>query len=215
MNFFSRSIAGLTLLTALLGGSVGAVTFGGLNVRPLGAQNLNLQTGVTEMPQGGTVTDQKGGLTLTAARLQVKPDELLQAQGATIKTKFGGTLTAQQVRYDLKAGLVTATGNISYSDARVKNMTATSLTLYVKSGFVVARGNVKASSPALSAAGLVFDPNTMQAVLSGPYDLITRLGGMKGQAGGRVLLTFAGNALTGASARPAPGDLARFSPYLK
>lgn len=215
MNFLFRSVTGLALLTTLLAGPASAVTFGGLNVRPLGAQNLNLQTGMTEMPQGGTVTDQKGGLTLTAARLQVKPDELLQAQGATIKTKFGGTLTAQQVRYDLKSGLVTATGVVSYSDARVKNVTAANMTLYVKSGFVVAQGNVKASSPALSAAGLVFDPNTMQAVVSGPYDLTTRLGRMNGQAGARALLTFGGNALTGASARPAQSDLARFSPYLK
>lgn len=217
MKLVSARFSRLLAVTALALGTLpaSAVTFGGLNVTPRGAQNLNLDTGATDMPQGGTVTDPKGGLTMTAARLQLKPNELLQAQGATVKTKFGGTLTANQVSYDLKSGVVTASGNVSYSDARMKNVQAAQVTVYVSSGFVVAQGGVRASAPALNGAALVFDPNTMQAVISGPYALSTRLGQSRGQTGDRLLLTFAGNALTNATGKPTPSDLTRFSPYLK
>ncbi|GGI69864.1 hypothetical protein [Deinococcus wulumuqiensis] len=217
MNLVSARFSRLFAVAALALGTLpaGAVTFGGLNVTPRGAQNLNLETGATEMPQGGTVTDPKGGLTMTAARLQLRPGEQLQAQGATVKTKFGGTLSASQINYDLKSGVVTASGNVNYSDARMKNVQAAQVTVHVRSGFVVARGGVRASSPALSGATLVFDPSTMQAVVSGPYNLSTRLGQTRGQAGDRLLLTFAGNVLTSVTGKPTANDLSRFSPYLK
>ena len=60
-----------------------------------------------------------------------------------------------------------------------------------------------------------FDPSTMQAVLSGPYRVTSGLGRSAGPAGGRLLLTFAGAALTGATTKPGAADLDRFAPYLK
>lgn len=204
-----------TLVATLLGSAAQAATFGGLNIVPKGAQNLNLQTGVTEMPQGGTVTDRKAGLTLVAAQLSVKEGETLQARGVTLKTGAGGQLKAEQVRYDLKSGVMTVSGKVSYSDSRMRGVQASSMQLYVKTGFVVAKGGVKAAAPALSAQSLVFDPNTMQALVSGPYSLSTRGKTYKGEAGQRVLLRFAGNALTNAAQRPGAADLSRFAPYLK
>ncbi|SEJ80271.1 hypothetical protein SAMN04488058_11946 [Deinococcus reticulitermitis] len=204
-------LAALTLGT----GPAGAVSFGALNVTPRGAQNLNLDTGVTDMPQGGSVTDKKASLTMTAARLQLLPNERLTAQQATVHVKGGGKLSAAQVSYDVKKGVVTASGNVTYSDARMRNVTASNLTVYVNSGFVVASGTVRAASPALSGQTLVFDPNTMQAVVGGPYSISTRLGRTVGAAGDRLLLTFAGQALTGVTGKPSPDDLARFMPYLK
>lgn len=205
--------ASLTLLSAAP--LAQAVSFGGLNVTPRGAQNLNLETGATEMPTGGTATDSKSGLVLTGSKMQLKPGESLSAQGATVKTKFGGTLSASNMVYDLKNGTITASGNVSYSDARVKDLAAPSVVVHVKSGFVVASGGVKASQPALSGTMLVFDPSTMQSVVSGPFNLQTSLARATGKAGDRMLLTFAGNVLTGATPKPSPDDLARFNPYLK
>lgn len=191
-----------------------AVSFGGLNVTPRGTQTLNLETGATDMPQGGTATDSRSGLTLTASRMQVKPGEVLSAQGASLKIKRGGTLKANQITYDLKAGTVTATGNVSYSDARLSQLTASSVVLHVRNGFVVASGGVRAVKPNLSGSTLVFDPNTMQAVLTGPFQI--RHGkGASGPAAGRLLMTFAGNLLLNATPKPSADDLARFNPYLK
>lgn len=204
--------AGLLVLGALFPAQ--AVTFGGLNVTPRGAQNLNLETGATEMPQGGVATDARGGLTLSAARMQLRPGNSLTAQNATLKTRSGGVLNAAQMVYDLKAGTVTASGTIRYSDARLSGLGASKMVIDVQSGFVVASGRVQASQPPLSSQSLVFDPSTMQAVLTGPYTLTTPQGAQKGAANSRALLTFAGNKLVRLRTAPAAQELSRFARYL-
>ncbi|MFB9994247.1 hypothetical protein ACFFLM_20020 [Deinococcus oregonensis] len=205
----------LTLTLVALGlGTAQAVTFGGLTVTPRGPQTLNLETGATELPQGGTATDSRGGLKLVAAAMQLNPGSALKAQNATLTTRQGGTLRAQNVIYDLKAGTLTATGNVTYTDVRLKGVSANKVTLYVKTGFVTATGGVKATTPALSGSVLIFDSQTMQTLLSGPFDLKTSAGAKAGKVGERLLLTFAGNRLTRTST-PDAGTLTRFAPYLK
>lgn len=205
----------LPLMTALTLGAAGAVNFGGLNVTPRGPQNLNLETGATDLPQGGTVTDARSGLRLSAARLQLQPGERLSAQGATLTTRQGGTLRAANVVYDLKQGTVTATGDVTYGDARLKNLTAGRMVLDTRSGFVSALGSVKASAPALSAAALAFDPRTAQTVLAGPARLQQGTQALDAGAGGHLLLTFSANRLLRATSRPDAATVGRFSPYLK
>lgn len=211
--FLSSKTFTLTLLALGLG-TAQAVTFGGLTVTPRGPQTLNLETGATELPQGGTATDSRGGIKLVASAMQLSPGTALKAQNATLTTRQGGTLRAQNVTYDLKAGTLTATGNVSYADARLKGVSANKVTLYVKTGFVTATGGVKATTPSLSGMVLVFDSQTMQTLLGGPYSLKTAAAAKAGGAGERLLLTFAGNRLTRTSA-PDAGTLARFTPYLK
>ncbi len=203
----------LAAMTLLLGAQ--AVTFGGLNVAPRGPQNLNLETGATELPQGGTVTDRQGGLKLTASRLQLLPGQTLTAQGATLTTQQGGTLRAPQVVYDLKAGTVTATGGVSYTDARLKNLRAPRLILNVKTAFVTASGGVRADTPQLSGGTLAFDLSTMQAVLTGPYTVRQGTLNASADAAGRLLMVFGGNRVVRSSAQPDATTLGRFTPYLK
>ncbi|WP_104990517.1 hypothetical protein [Deinococcus sp. NW-56] len=205
----------LPLLAALTLGTGSAVTFGGLNVTPRGAQNLNLETGATEFPSGGTVTDSKGGVRLSAERLQLHPGERLSAQGVTLTTKQGGTLRAASLTYDLRGGVVTATGSANYSDARMKGLTADRMTLNVKTGFVSAHGGVRAQSPQLSASALAFDGRTAQTVLAGPARLSASGSALEAGAGGHLLLTFSAQRLLRATAKPDAGTLKRFAPYLK
>ncbi|GAA5501647.1 hypothetical protein Dxin01_01383 [Deinococcus xinjiangensis] len=213
---FSPVALSAALLSALLTlGPAQAVSFGGLNVTPRGAQNLNLETGATELPSGGTATDTKSGLVLTGAKMQLKPNESLTAQGATIKLRRGGTLSANNVVYDLKNNTVTATGNVTYSDTRMAGLSASQVVLYVKSGFVVASGSVKAAKPSLSAERFVFDPNTMQAALSGPYSLKSGGKSFSGAAGQNMLLNFSANMLTSVKPQPSAVELGRFAGYLK
>ncbi|SMB92325.1 hypothetical protein [Deinococcus hopiensis] len=199
----------LPLLASVTLGSGQAVTFGGLNVSPRGAQNLNLETGATDFPQGGTATDAKNGVRLVADRMQLRPGERLTAQGATVTTPEGATLKASTIVYDLKSGVVTATGGVTFSDAKVRNLTAAEVVLYAKSDFVAARGGVKADTPALQATTLVFDVHSAQALLSGS----PRVGG-KAVDSPSLLLTFGGNRLL-RSTVPDAAALGRFSPYLK
>ncbi|GAA0499950.1 hypothetical protein GCM10008937_04060 [Deinococcus depolymerans] len=204
----------LTALTLALGGAQ-AVTFGGLNVTPRGAQNLNLETGATDLPQGGTATDGRGGLKLSAARMQLQPGQTLSAQGATITTRQGGTLKAAQVTYDLRAGTVTASGNVTYDDARFTALSAPGMTLNVRSGFVTARGGVKAVKPAMTAQTLAFDPSTMQAMLAGPYRVNQGTLRADAPATGRLLLVFSARSVVRATEDPDSSDRNRFEPYLK
>ncbi len=212
---FPMSFPLLAALTALAFGPAQAVSFGGLNVTPRGAQNLNLETGATDMPSGGTATDSKSGLTLTGAKMQLKPGESLTAQGASIRLRRGGTLNAANVVYDLKSDTVTATGNVTYSDTRVSNLMAQQVVLHVKSGFVVASGGVKASKPSLSAGRFVFDPNTMQAALGGPYSLSGNGKSFSGAAGQSMILNFSASMLSSVKPQPSAVELSRFTPYLK
>lgn len=214
MKFPTLSL--LTLLAALgMGSHAQAVTFGGLNITPRGAQNLNLETGATELPQGGTATDAKGGLTLTAGSMQLKPGQTLSAQNATISVRQGGTLKAAQVTYDLKAGIVTASGGVTYNDVRMTGLSAPSMTLYVKPGFLSVTGGVKADKPRFTGSALAFDLNTMQAMLAGPYKINQLALNASAGAEGRLLLVFSGNRLSRVNAKPDGATLGRFNPYLK
>ncbi|MEW6423015.1 MAG: hypothetical protein AB1511_15035, partial [Deinococcota bacterium] len=121
----------LPLLAALTLGAGSAVTFGGLNVTPRGPQNLNLETGATDLPQGGTATDARAGIRLSAARMQLQTGERLSAQDATLTTRQGGTLRAPSITYDLRQGTVTASGGVTYSDARPKHLTASRMVLHL------------------------------------------------------------------------------------
>ncbi|OLV18353.1 hypothetical protein [Deinococcus marmoris] len=211
-SLLAATALGLLTLSPLSGGQ--AVNFGGLNVTPRGPQNLNLETGVTELPQGGTATDSKGGLKLVAGAMTLNPGKILTAQNAVLTTKQGGTLRATQVIYDLKSSTVTATGSVTYNDARFKNLSAPRVILNVGSAFVTALGGVKADVPALSGAALVFDLNTMQAVLTGPYTAKQGTLNASADAAGRLLLVFGGNQVVRSSTSPDAATLGRFTPYL-
>ncbi|WP_029479259.1 hypothetical protein [Deinococcus frigens] len=212
-SLLAAATLGLLTLSPFTGGQ--AVTFGGLNVTPRGPQNLNLDTGVTELPQGGTVTDSKGGLKLVAGAMTLNPGQTLTAQNAVLTTKQGGTLRAAQVVYDLKSSTVTATGSVTYNDARFKNLSAPRVILNVGRAFVTALGGVRADTPALSGAALVFDLTTMQAILTGPYTARQGTLNASADAAGRLLLVFGGNQVVRSSVSPDAATLGRFTPYLK
>lgn len=212
-SFLSAATLGLLTLSPLTGSQ--AVTFGGLNVTPRGPQNLNLDTGVTELPQGGTATDSKGGINLVAGAMTLIPGKSLTARDATLTTRQGGALRATQIVYDLKSSTVTATGNVTYNDTRFKNLSAPRVLLNVNSAFVTALGGVRADVPALTGTALVFDLTTMQAVLTGPYTARQATLNASADAVGRLLMVFGGNRVVRSSTSPDAETLRRFTPYLK
>ena len=110
---------------------------------------------------------------------------------------------------------MTATGNVTYNDARFKNLTAGRMILNVGSAFVSAQGGVRASAPDLSGAALAFDLNTMQAVLAGPYTARQGTLNASADAAGRLLLVFGGNQVVRSSTSPDAATLGRFGPYLR
>ncbi|AWN23610.1 hypothetical protein DKM44_10525 [Deinococcus irradiatisoli] len=195
-------------LTALPASAQGTSAFG-LQITPRGAQKLNLATGVTELPQGGTVRDNKSGVKVVAGFISIKTGESLSATAAVLTTLQGGTLRAQNITYNEKAALVTASGNLSYSDNRVKNLTAQTIYVDTRSGAVTAVGGVSASTPPASAAQMVALPTKASILLRGGAK-VTTLG--QAVSGETVLLNLVtGQAQTDAS----ESALAPFKAYLR
>ncbi|MEF2277691.1 hypothetical protein V3W47_05215 [Deinococcus sp. YIM 134068] len=203
----------LSLLAGLTLGIGDAATFGGLSVTPRGPQRLNLQTGATELPQGGTATDTRTGLRLSAGQMELRPGERLTARGATVTLRQGGTLRAQNVAYDLGRGTVTASGGVTYTDARIRGLTAARLVLHMKTGYVSALGDVRAQTPNLRASALAFEAATARAMLAGPSSVSQGTLKAQASAGGRLLLTFCAGGVRRAT--PDAATVARFAPYLK
>ncbi len=194
--------------TALPSSAQGTSAFG-LQITPRGAQKLNLATQTTELPQGGTVRDNKSGLKVVAEFISIKTGESLSASSAVLTTKQGGTLRAQNITYNQKASLVTASGNLTYSDYRVKNLTAQTIYVDTRTGAVTALGSVTASAPSASAAQMVALPTKSAILLRGGAKVNTLGQAVSGET---VLL----NLVTGQAQTDAgEGALAAFTPYLR
>lgn len=198
----------LTLSSLLLASPAQAASAFGLQIIPKGEQKLNLATGTTDMPQGGTIRDNKTGLNVTAGNISIRSDTIT-ATGTTLTTRQGGTLRADSIVYNPKQALVTATGNLNYSDNRVKGLSAQTIYVDTRSGAVTAVGGVKTTHPQASAAQLVALPLKNQMLLSGNAQIMS---GPKNYTADKVIF----NLLVGkAVLNPSADDLKAFAPFLK
>ncbi len=200
----------LVCAACLAAGSASAATLGAFQIDASGEQSLNLQTGETELPQGGTATDSKNGLILTGRAISYLAGKHLKATGATIRLA-GGTLNADTAEYDVPSGMLVATGHLSYSGQGIQKLSADQVSLYIASGAVVASGHVRAASPQLSADRIVVLRGGGQVLLSGNYTL--NMGGsryLNPRPDARLLLSG-----RSATARPTATALQPFQPYLK
>ena len=218
MNFKPFTTASRLPLTVLLlglsvsGGRAEAVTLGAFQIQASGEQRLNLETGQTELPQGGTATDSRAGLTLTGKTMSYLAGQQLQATGAAITTAGGGRLNADTVTYDVKSGVLKASGHLRYSNSLVRGLSAESISLYTASGVVVASGTVSAAAPDLRADRVVALAGGRQVLLAGHYRL--SLGGTRyAGASPEARLLVDGSARP--TATPSSASLQPFLPYLK
>ncbi len=180
----------------------------GLEITPKGEQKLNLATGATEMPQGGTIQDNKTGVKVVAGTISVRSDTIT-AIDAKLSTRQGGTLHADNIVYSPKQFQVTATGNLSYSDQRVAGLSARTITVDTRSGAVTAVGDVKTKRPSATADQLVALPTKNQLLLSGDAKIMS--GGRNVGAEKIMFNLLLGKALL----NPVASDVANFAPYLK
>lgn len=198
----------MLLAPLLLSAPAQAASAFGLQITPKGEQKLNLATGSTDMPQGGTIRDNKLGVKVVAAVISVRRDTIT-ASGITLTTRQGGTLRADNLVYNPQQAQVSATGNLNYSDARVKGLSAQTIYVDTRSGAVTAVGNVKTTAPQASAAQLVALPLKNQMLLGGAAKIMS--GGQWASAD-KILFNLAAGKGT---LNPKAGDLGAFAPYLK
>ncbi|MEN3011218.1 MAG: hypothetical protein ABDI20_09740, partial [Candidatus Bipolaricaulaceae bacterium] len=61
-----------------------ALRFAAFSVEPFGPQRVNLDTGVTILPQGGILTDNESGLRLKGGYVEYKEGSFVRARGVEL-----------------------------------------------------------------------------------------------------------------------------------
>lgn len=212
--------ARLVLSILLLGGPVWAATapFAALTISPHGPQTYDITTGVTTLPQGGTVVDQDTGVALQASSLRYQQGKAIDARGAEVNGSFG-RMQADRVHIDIAAGTLVASQNVSLVRGSLR-LTASEVRYDAKRQVVDFTGPVRGTSTDFSfkADRVLLDATSGDVLLVGHYSYANGALELRSPAkGGRLELVLHqanGKAVYDASSEISPELLARFSTEL-
>ena len=76
--------------------------FAALPIRPAGPEELDLETGVTTLPEGGEIVYRQEGVTLRGSFIRYLEGDFIEVQTAVVEGEFG-LLTAPQLCFDVAA----------------------------------------------------------------------------------------------------------------
>ncbi len=173
------------LFTLLIFNSTFAQGFAALTVNPAGAQEYDLNTGITTLAEGGEIIDKERELVLNATFITYKEGEFIEAQGVTSEGPFG-LLEAPELRLEVATNIITATGGISLSKDGLA-LTADDLTLDLGSKIAVLSGNIKNTEPAFDAAVIVIKLGSGYALLASPFNYANGLAAISQDQPGSLL----------------------------
>ncbi len=141
--------------------------FAALTVTPAGAEVVDIATGVTTLPDGGTVVDKERGLTLQSAYIEFVENEYIATKQATVTGKFG-SLSAPELTLDLVRNELWAQGEVVFvgSDIEVR---ADRLTLYLDAEVARLSGHVTSRDPSFETDALLLNLEISGALLVSPY----------------------------------------------
>jgi hypothetical protein len=197
----------LALTAALLLGA----RFAGFSVEANGDQQVDLATGVTTLPRGGTLTDNRNGLRLVAPYIQYKDGEFIRARQAQFNT--GDTrFNALELDYQLKGETVRLKG-LTVSSPDFSSISAQDGLALLGENRLVLSGDIRSQAPQLKAGKMVVDTQSRQALVIGAYtfqDGANRLSGTR--ADSLLLLSFQ-SGKTQVTTRVAAEVLARLRPF--
>lgn len=219
------ALTGLALLPAVSGfasvasfasfASAGA-PFAALTVTPAGRQTFDISTGVTTLPDGGTITDQETGVTVRAAAITYLDGVYIEANVVSVDGTFG-TVAADRVRIDLVEGMLSAEGSLSLERDGLR-VTAGTLHYDATLQVAVFAGGVTGTRPGFETDRLFLDVRTGDVMLDGNYRYQGELFTMSApEEGGRLELRFRlvdGEAGYDAATEVRPDLLERFAAYL-
>ncbi len=207
-----RLVLTLTTLLAAVA-SAASAPFAALTVTPAGSQSYDIGTGVTTLPQGGTVVDQDTGVTLRATALSYLAGSSIDATGATVRGDFG-TLTAPSLHIDVPTGTLTASGGVELTRDGL-SLTASELKYDAVRQVVDFSGPVAGTAPTFHADRVLLDVRSGDVLLLGQYGFSDGLLTLTAPpAGGRLELRFHqvdGKPVYDAATEVAPELLARFA----
>ncbi len=144
-----------------------ALRFASFSVEPFGAQRLNLDTGVTTLPQGGILTDNQNGLRLRTEYAEYKEGAFIRARGVEL-ISGKEVFRAQSLEHDIPKQEARFTGLI-FANPDLRDLKADRALALFEEEIVVLKGRVSAQSPRLTAETMVIDLKGRQALLLGSF----------------------------------------------
>lgn len=180
----------LLALGLFLGFSLGA-RFAAFSVEPFGAQRVNLDTGVTTLPQGGILTDNENGLRLKGSYIEYKEGSFVRARGVELVSQKE-TFLAQSLEHDIPKQEARFTG-LTFSNRDFKGLRADRAMALFAEDVVVLKGNVTSETPKLQAETLVVDLKSQEALALGGFTYQESRATLRGQGpSARLYLRFVG-----------------------
>ncbi len=211
-----RAKAWPVLLLLLVGTAIANAPFAALAVTAFGKQVYDITTGVTSLPEGGTITDQDTGVSLEAKRIEYRAQDFVKAWGVSLDGTFG-RVAADTLDIDLAAGLLTASGGLRL-ERDALSVDAFTLQFDANSQIAVFGGGVRSTEPNFVADRVLLDVVNGDVLLDGEYLYEGGVFAMRSPEGGGILalklVVQDGVSSYDAATEMTPEMLARFVGYL-
>lgn len=185
--------------------------FAALTIRPNGAEELDLASGVTTLPQGGEISYKDENVTLSGSFIRYLEGDFIEVKEATVEGAFG-TLKAPALRFEVGPQRLEAQG-ATFSGPALE-LTADTITLNLQDDVAVLAGNVLSQKPELSGTRALVDTTGRRALLVGPYRFQNGPVVLTGDAGEQLALSWDAAGAVAAATQVAPEVQERFSSYL-
>jgi len=144
-----------------------ASPFAELSVTAHGSQRLDLATGYTELPDGGTVVDRGSGVQLEAPWLRYREGERLEARDALAHGPFGH-VSAPHLTLDLAAQQLHAEGGVVIGTEQGA-VEADAVRFEAGVGWLLAYGGVRSEVPVLQAEAVWYEADGGRLLVLPPY----------------------------------------------
>lgn len=162
--------------------------FAALTIRPNGPEQLDLETGVTTLPEGGEIVYRQESVTLRGSFIRYLEGSFVEVEEAIVEGEFG-TLTAPQLRFDVAAQTLVAESGATFAGEAL-SLSADALTLNLADDTAELTGNVQSSDPELVSARALVDLTGSAGVLVGPYEYQEGPVGLSGAEGKLLSLSW-------------------------
>lgn len=162
--------AGLLVLLLCLGSTALAndgAPFAALEVRSSGPQVIDITTGITTLPEGGSVVDKQTGVSFTAGHIAYLDGTFIEATGVLLEGAFG-VLAADVVRIDITTSSLLAKGSLTLRREGLEVL-ANELRYFAEQEVAVFEGGVTGTEPKFEAERVLLDVRTGDVLLDGRY----------------------------------------------
>jgi len=197
MNRLGRLLPVAPLILAL---ALGA-RFAAFSVEPFGPQRVNLDTGITTLPQGGILTDNEQGWKLKGSFVEYREGSFVSVkQGEFLTDSY--RLSAQEIRLDIPRQTASVSG-LTLQHPLFSRLWVKKAVLFLDEDILVAQDEVRGEKPLLEARLMVVNLKAKQGLVLGEFTFSDSRGTLRGKGReARLYLYLAGNSVKGSTRLP-------------